>query len=155
MPDVVQVELQLLHRVLVTLAVRVIHLRPARDAGFHQVPKMIKWDCLLISLGALAPLRPRSNQADVSFERVPKLRQLIEAKFPQPTPHRRHTTIAFSRVNVLVRFIAASHCSEFEKNEPSSVTADSFLSEKNRTAVLDPYKQSDKHQERNANDQCY
>src|SRR5216117_1609613 len=91
---------------------------------------MIKRDCLLIEFGALAPLRAWTNQADVSLERVPKLRQLIEAKFPQPTPHRRHTTIAFSRVNVLVRFIAASHCSEFEKNEPSSVTADSFLSEK-------------------------
>src|SRR6266700_1067757 len=102
---------------------------------------MIKRDCLLISFGALAPLCAWTNQADVSFERIPKLRQLIEAKFPQPTPHRRHTTIAFSRVNVLVRFIAASHCSEFEKNEPSS--------------VLDPYKQRDKHKERNANDQCY
>src|SRR6476660_1586718 len=155
MPDVIEVVLQLLHRVLVTLAVWVIYLRPARDARFHQVPKMIKWDCLLIAFGALAPLRPWTNQADVSFERVPKLRQLIESKFPQPSPYSRHTTIIFSRVNVLVRFIGASHGSEFEKNEPSSVTAYSFLPEKHRTAVLHPDQKSDKHKERSANDQCY
>src|SRR6476620_43773 len=155
MPDVIEVVLQLLHRVLVTLAVWVIYLRPARDARFHQVPKMIKWDCLLIAFGALAPLRAWTNQADVSFERIPQLRQLIESKFPQPTPQRRHTTIVFSRVNVLVRFIGGSHCSEFEKNEPSSVTADSFLPEKHRAAILDPDEQSDKQKERSANDQCY
>src|SRR5881296_713543 len=103
MPDVVEVIFYLLDRILVTLTVRVIHLRPARDTRFHQVPKMIKWDCLLIAFGALAPLRAWTNQADVSFERVPELRQLIEAKFAQPTPQRRHTTIVFSRVNVLVR----------------------------------------------------
>src|SRR4029453_9016022 len=134
MPNIIEVVFQLLNGVFVILTVRVIHLRPARDTRFHQVPKMIKWDCLLIAFGALAPLRPRTNQADVSFERVPKLRQLIESKFPQQTPHSCHTTIVFSRVNVLVRFIGASHRSEFEKNEPSSVTADSFLPEKDRTA---------------------
>src|SRR5437016_2746810 len=97
---------------------------------------MIKWDCLLIAFGALAPLRTWTNQADVSFERVPKLRQLIQPKFPQPTPHGRYATVAFSRVNVIVRFIGAAHRSKFEKNESPSVTADSFLSKKNRTAVL-------------------
>src|SRR6478672_10832350 len=151
MPDVIEVVLQLLHRVLVTLAVWVIYLRPARDSRFHQMPKMIKWDCLLIAFGALAPLRPWTNQADVSFERVPKLRQLIESKFPQPSSHSRHTTIILSRVNVLVRFIRASHCSEFEKNESSSVTADSFLSEKDRAVVLHPSEQRDKQKQRSAN----
>ena len=63
---------------------------------------MIKWDCLLIAFGALAPLRAWTNQADVSFERVPKLRELIEPKFPKPPSYGRHTTIVFSRVNVLV-----------------------------------------------------
>src|SRR6478736_1114144 len=155
MPDVIEVVFQLLHRVLVTLAVWVIYLRPASDTRFNQVPKMIKWDCLLIAFGALAPLRPWTNQADVSFERVPKLRQLVESKFPQPPPHSGHTTIVFSRVNVLVRCIGASHCSEFEKNEPSSVTADSFLPEKDRNAVHHPNQEWDEQKERSTNDQRY
>src|SRR4029077_648656 len=116
---------------------------------------MVKRDCLLIAFGALAPLGAWTNQANVSFERVPKLRQLIESKFPQQTPHTRHRTIPFSGVNVLIRFIGGSHCSEFEKNQPSSFAADSFLPEKHRTAVLDPDEQSDKHKDRSANDQCY
>src|SRR5438309_5192044 len=104
------------------------------------MPKMIKWDRLLIALGALAPLRAWTNQADISLERVPKLRQLIEPEFSQPTPHRRHATIIFARVNVLVCMIRApAHGSEFEKNEPFAVTAYSFLPEENRTAVLYPY----------------
>src|SRR5438876_6089664 len=153
MPDVIKVVFQLLHRVLVALAVRIIHLRPARDTRLHQVPKMIKWDCLLISFGAFAPLWTRSNQADVSFERIPKLRQLVEPKFPQPTPHRGHTAIVFSRVNVFVRVIRAPvHRSEFDKNESSSVAADSFLPVENRTAVLYPYKQRGEHEERSGND---
>src|SRR5262245_59446325 len=116
---------------------------------------MIKWDGLFIAFGALAPLRAWTNQADVSFERVPKLWQLVEPKFPKPPPHSRHTTIIFSCVNVVVRSIGASHCSKFEKNEPSYVTADSFLPEKGRTAVLHPNEERDKQKERSANDQCY
>src|SRR5438552_1152357 len=154
MPDVIEVVLQLLHRVLVALAVRIIHLRPARDTRLHQVPKMIKWNRLLVSFGALAPLRAWSNQADISFERIPELRQLIEPKFPQPTPHRGHTTIVFSRVNVFVRIIRAPvHRSEFEKNESSSVAADSFLPVENRTTVLYPYKQRGEHEERSGSDE--
>src|SRR5207253_7282330 len=76
-------------------------------------------------------------------------------KCPQPTPHGRYATVGFSRVNVMVRFIGAAHRSKFEKNEPPAVTADSFLSKKNRTAVLGPDEQSDKHKEWSANDQCY
>src|SRR3954453_23115182 len=108
---------------------------------------MIKRDCLLITFGALAPLRAWTNQADVSLERVPKLRQLIESKFPQQTPRSRHTTIPFSRINVLIRFVRASHCSEFEKNEPPSIPTDSFLAEKGRPTVLHPNKERDQQKE--------
>ena len=114
---------------------------------------MIKRNRLLVSFGTLAPLWAWTNQADVSFERIPELRQLIEPKFPQPTPHRGHTTIVFSRVNVFVRIIRAPvHRSEFEENEASPVAADSFLPVENRTAVLYPYKQRSQHEERSGND---
>src|SRR5262249_44915307 len=104
------------------------------------MPKMIKWNRLLIALGALAPLRAWTNQADISLERVPKLRQLIESKFSQPTPHRSNTTITFARVNVLVLMIQApAHRAEFEKNETFPVAADSFLAEEDGPAVLPPY----------------
>src|SRR6266404_7716091 len=153
MPDVVEVVLQLFYRVLITLAIGIVHLRPARDARLHQVPKMIKWDRSLISFGTLAPLWAWTNQANVSFERIPKLRQLIEPKFPHPISHRSHTTIAFSCVNIFVGVIRApAHRSEFEKNKSSPVAADPFLPEENGTAVLYPYEQRHKHEERSAKD---
>src|SRR5205823_11850864 len=137
----------------VAIALRIIHMRQARNTRLHQVPKIIKRNRLLLSFGTLAPLRAWTNQADVSFERIPELRQLIEPKFPQPTPHRGHTTIVFSRVNVFVRIIRAHvHRSEFEQNESSSVAADSFLQVENRTTVLYPYKQRGEHEERSGND---
>ena len=153
MPDVVEILLQFLHGVLIALAIRIIHLRPPSDSRFNQVPKMIKWDGLFVSFGALTPLWPRTNQANISFEGVPKLGHLIEPKLPQPTPHRCHPTIAFSGVNVFLRSVRApAHCPEFEENESPPVAADSLLSEKNRTAVLDPYEQRDKDEQRRAND---
>src|SRR5437899_12745254 len=98
MPDIIQVVFQFLDRVLVALAVRIIYLRPPGDPRFDQVPKMIKRDGLLITFGALAPLRTRTNQADVAFEGIPKLRQLIKTQFTHPTPHGRYKPTYYSRV---------------------------------------------------------
>ena len=118
------------------------------------MPEMIKRDRLLIACGALAPFRTRTDETDVALECIPKLRQLVEAKFPHPTPDRGNAPIAFASVNVVLsRLICPpAHRSELEKNETSPVAANSFLSEKDWTAVLHPYQQRDKHQQRSAND---
>src|SRR2546430_8236557 len=153
MPDIIQVVFQFLDRVLVALAVGIIYLRPPGDPRFDQVSKMIKRDGLLIAFGALAPLRTWTNQADVPFQRVPKLRQLIESKFPQPTPDRSNAAIAFSRVDVFARLIRSlTHRAELKKNKTSSVAPDSFLPKKNRTAVFAPDKQRDNYEQRSTND---
>src|ERR1051326_8998978 len=155
MPDVIEVVLQFLHCVLVAFAVRIIDLRPASDARFDQMPEMIKRDGLLIAFGALAPLRPRPNQANVAPEGIPKLRQLIEAKLPQPSAHRSHAMIVFACVNVIVWFFGPSvHCTELKKSKSSAVAAYSFLAEQNRAAVLYPYGQGNNQEERSTKDYC-
>src|SRR2546423_2382781 len=153
MANVVKVVLQLLDCILVALAVGIIYLRPSRDSRFNQVAEMIERDRSLITFGALAPFRARPNQADVSFQRIPKLRQLVESKFAQPTPHRCDTNIPFSCVDVFIRLMgAAAHCSKFEKNESSSIAADPFLPEKDWTTLLCPNEERNEHEERSAND---
>src|SRR5215469_4108488 len=155
MPDIVKIVLQLFYGILVALAVRIIDLRPSGDPWFNQVPKVIERDALLIALGTLAPLRPRTNQADVAFQSIPKLRQFIEPKFPQPSPHTRHSGIAFARVNIFVGLNpATAHRPEFNKNETFSVEADSFLSEEDRSAVSQPDEQRNENEERRTNHQC-
>src|SRR5438552_19123822 len=130
MPDVVEIVFKLLDGVLVAFSVGIIDLRPSSDSWLHQVPKVIKRDALLIAFGALAPLGAWANQANVAFQRGPKLRQLIEPKFPQPPTHTRHSGIAFARVNIFVGLIrTTAHSQEFEKNETFSIAAYSFLSE--------------------------
>src|SRR5438132_2370013 len=85
MADVEEIVLKLLDCVLVALAVRIIHLRPAGDPRFHQVPEMIKWNLFLIPFGAPYPLRARTDQADVALEDITKWRQLIDPTTPQHT----------------------------------------------------------------------
>ena len=56
---------------------------------------------------------------------------------------------SLTRVNVSIRE------GEFEKNETSGVAAYSFLTEEDRTAIIYPNEQRNKHKEQSANDQCY
>src|SRR6516164_4815177 len=126
MPDIVKIVFQFFYGILVALAVRIIDLRPSGDPWLHQVPKVIERDTSLIAFGTLAPLRPRTNQADVAFKSIPKLRQFIEPKFPQPSPHTRHSGIAFARVNIFAGLITATaNRPNFAKNETFPVAADS------------------------------
>src|SRR6266566_5318127 len=100
MADVVEIILELLDRVFIALPIRIIHLRPAGDPRFHQVPKMIKRNGLLIAFGALGPFRAWTDQAHVTLEDIPKLGQLIEPQSPQPEPSMRYARIILSRVEI-------------------------------------------------------
>src|SRR5215472_4669303 len=139
MPDVVKIVFELLDRVLVALAVRIIDLSPPCNPGFYQMPKMIKWNCPFIALGALDPFCAWTNQADIALENIPKLRQLIKPEPPQPPADSGNTRIAFMGVKIFIwRIEARTHRPKFEKRERFSVTAESLLLKKNRTPVSDP-----------------
>src|SRR5207249_8956786 len=60
--------LKFLDCVFIAFAVRIIHLRPAGDPRFHQVPEMIKRNYLFVAFGAPGPLRARTDQAHVALE---------------------------------------------------------------------------------------
>src|SRR3989454_4515935 len=74
MSNVIKIVLQFFDRILIALAVGIIHLRPASDPRFHQVPEMIEWDLLFIAFRAFCPLRARSDQTHLPTEHIPKLR---------------------------------------------------------------------------------
>ena len=73
MADIVQVEPQFLDGVLKVLAVAIVHLRPAGDAGADKVPQVVVRDLLFIDLGALCPFGARADQAHLAAQHVPKL----------------------------------------------------------------------------------
>src|SRR5438045_822345 len=61
MPDVIKIVFQFFDRILIALAIGIIHLRPARDAGLYQVAEMIERNFLFISFRTLDPLRARPD----------------------------------------------------------------------------------------------
>src|SRR6266496_4532479 len=154
MADVIEIVLELLDRVLIALAVRIIHLGPPSDPRFNQVPKMIKRNRLLITFSTLGPFSAWADQTKIPFKDVPKLWELIEAKFPQPTSNRCNTGIIFTRVNVFILFAGTqTHGAEFENVETSSFPTNSSLRKKYGTALLDPDHHRNQCQKRSAKDQ--
>src|SRR5947208_16246667 len=140
MADVVEIVLKLLKRILVALAVRVIHLRPAGDPRFHQVTEMITRNYLLLAFGALGPFRARTDQAHVALEDIPKLRQLVDPQFPQPAPNRRYARIILAGVNIgcLLVQVPHEHRAELVCSENVTFAPDPQLSEDRGTATLHP-----------------
>src|SRR5438477_105346 len=99
MPNVVEIVLELRYRIFFAVAIGIVDLGPTGDARFHQMAKMIEWNLLLVALDALDPFRARSDQTDVAFEHVPKLREFVDSKFAQPAAQPSNARIVFTRVN--------------------------------------------------------
>ena len=95
--DVEEVVLQLLHRVLDAGAVGVAHLRPAGQAGLHDVALAVERDLprqvLRRTRAAPAAGRPGSCRR----EHVPELRQFVEPRPAQEPPDRRHPRVVAGR----------------------------------------------------------
>src|SRR4051812_32622335 len=68
MPDVIEIVFQFLDRILVALAVWIIHLGPTGDSRLHQMAEMIERNLLFVTLRTLNPFRPWSDQAHVAPE---------------------------------------------------------------------------------------
>src|SRR5882724_8428503 len=152
MPDVVEIVLKLLHRVFITRAVRIIHLRPSGDPRFHQVPEMIKRNYLFVAFGALSPFRAWADQAHVTLEDIPKMGHLIEPQSPQPVPSARYARIILPRIELgrlnrrLFR-IAHKHRPELICRKNVTLVPDTRLPEDCRPAALHPNQQNNQREE--------
>src|SRR6266568_6856566 len=140
MADVVEIVLKLLKRILVALAVRIIHLRPAGDSWLHQVPEMIERNCFLVALSASDPFRAWTNQAHVALEDIPKLRQLIEPEFPQPAPRTGYARIVVPRVEIgrILVQVTHEHRAKLVCRKDTTFAPDTRLPKDYRTAALYP-----------------
>src|SRR5437588_37593 len=78
--DVIEVELKLLLRLFEGRAVLVAHLRPAGKSGANNVPQVVIGNLLRKPFHELRALGPRTNEAHVATQNVPKLGDLIEAR---------------------------------------------------------------------------
>src|SRR6476660_1876609 len=132
--DVEQVVLQLLQRVFDAGPVGVAHLRPAGETWPNDVPLAIEGDLPRQLVDELRALRTWTDQAHVSLEHVPQLRQLVETAAPQEAADRRHADIALLRGPDGTRrlFRISPHRSELVEREDAAVLADASLVVQNR-----------------------
>src|ERR1700747_3513898 len=118
MTNIIKIVLQFLDRIRVAFAVGIIHLRPAGDSRFHQMPEMIKGNFLLVALDTFIPFRAWPDQTHISLKHVPKLGQLIQPQLTQPSANPRDSWIALARINVVeVWAIARNHRAKFMDGE--------------------------------------
>src|SRR4051812_32663263 len=80
---VIEIERKFLPRVVDGGPVTIVYLRPARQAGLDQVPIPVEGHFLFDRLYQFRSLWTRPNERHLSFEDIPKLRDLIEAGRPQ------------------------------------------------------------------------
>src|ERR1700731_3180164 len=133
MPNVVKIVLKFVERVFLTLAVWIVHLRPAGDSRLHQMSKMIERDLGLIALDTFLPLSARADQTHVAFKHIPQLRQLIEPQFAEPFAGSRDPRIVFAGVNLaLVGGARLSHGAKLVGGKAMTFATHAHLSEDRR-----------------------
>ena len=98
--DVVQVKPQFLDGVLQVLAVAVVHLRPAGDAGANEVPQVVVRDLSFVDLGALRPFSAGADQAHLAAQDVPKLGEFVEPGLAKEGTEPSNAVIAAAGIDV-------------------------------------------------------
>src|SRR5450755_1469577 len=77
---IVEIESELLPRILDRLAITVIHLCPASDARFDAMTKVIIGHLAAQLLDEIRPFGPRPNKAHISFQHVNNLGNLVDPR---------------------------------------------------------------------------
>ena len=102
MLDVVHVGLHALgHGLLVGVAMQAAGLGQTRDSGAHPVADSVAPNRVGIALRVARHVGPRTNQAHVSAQHVPKLGQLVE--MASAKPWMKYPRIARNRLKVGIR----------------------------------------------------
>src|SRR5208283_797852 len=100
MADVIKVVFELALGVVKVGTVRIVHLRPAGDAGFHEVAEMVAGDLPFIAPHEFAPFRPGPDQAHIAPQDVPELGYFVEPGRAQPAAHARDARVMRMRVEI-------------------------------------------------------
>src|SRR5512139_694320 len=126
--DVIEVELQLVHRVFISCAIRVAHLRPAGDAGFDRVAHPVIGNFLCQVLHEIGALWAWADEAHVAEEHVENLRQFVDAGASDEAPGERHAAVILPCSERLAVFFGVdAHAAEFEDGEIAAPLADALL----------------------------
>ena len=132
--DVEQVKPQFLDGVLQVLAVAVVHLRPAGDAGADEVPQVVVRDLFFVDLGALRPFSAGADQAHLAAQDVPKLGEFVEPGAAQDGADTGHPFVSLTCVEPARG--RRAHGAELPDRKDASPESEAILSEDYRSAAF-------------------
>src|SRR6185312_2436868 len=123
-------------RVLEIGAVGVVDLRPAGDAGLHEMAEVVARDVALVVLHEAVPFGARADEAHVAGEDVPHLGKLVDAAGTEEAADRGDARITGLGVEVASR-LPDAHGAKFYDTEGLVIPADTVLEEEDGAAVLE------------------
>lgn len=118
------------------VAVFVIDLRPAGEAGFDDVAKIVKRNLFLEIGDKLRPFGAGADEAHLAPEDIDDLGQFVDAGVAEEFPYFGDAVVIFLGEFRAIFFGINFHCAEFYDSEFSIVFTDSFLAVENRAVVL-------------------
>src|SRR5205814_2517442 len=134
--EVEELVLQLLEGIRLVGAVVVLDLRPAGEAGAHEVAQPVEGDLGRELRDEMRLLRARPHEREVAAEDVPQLRYLVEVRPAQDAAEGRDPRIV--ELGGVARAVPARrHGSELEDLELTAVPPGARLTEQQRTAVAE------------------
>src|SRR2546422_7545923 len=145
--DVIKVILQLLVSVIDRTPIRVVHLRPAGDPRLHHMTQRIVRNLLLVFLHENVPFSSRADEAHLSREHIPHLRNLINPQEAQYHSHQRHSRVVLRRIGGLC-LVPPFHRSELQRRKKSLILSHTGLAEEYRSPRFRSHQYSRDHQER-------
>ena len=132
-------------------AAKSAHLRQAGDARFHETAHVIVRHQLGELLVMFDQMRPRSDDAHVAAQHVPKLRHFIEAQFAQPFSDRINAFVVVFGPGALDRSGRAASCG-ICKYRSAILNSGARLDVKKRAGRLQPLRDPDKQRQGRKNE---
>ena len=137
------------------VAVLVVDLRPAGDAGPHAVALPVVGDLLVQRADELGPLRAGPDNRHLALEDVEELRQLVEADRADDAAHRRDARVVFLRPDGAgADFGIGAHGAEFVDREQRAIQADARLAVEHRARRGEPDRQRGEQHEGRGKRRC-
>src|SRR6185312_2576606 len=125
---IIEVVSELLPRILDRLAIAVIHLRPAGDAGFDPVPEVIIGHFPAQLLDEIGALGPGADKAHIPFQHIDDLGNLVDPGGADEAAHPGDAIVPGggpARHAILLGI--GAHAAEFPHTEDAAVEAHPLL----------------------------
>ena len=130
------------------LAAIAVDLRPTRDARLDVLADVVVVDEHRVILVVCDGMRTRADQGHLAAQDIDQLRQLVDARLPEPTPNPRHATIVCLRLLHDCAVLGDRHGAKFEDVERHAAMPKPRLLEDRGTGRGQPNCRSDDQEKR-------